>query len=179
MYIPWYVSYLIYRNCVLILADNYCYSSSLIVLEKWQGIYSLSLLIPVHKDEFLYNFYKTSLSFWVMLLQSYTLTWSAKSLFQPTIGTSKYKALIGKSLKRSITHPTVKHRLYNWLNVIKIKHFQSFAILKSGCRRGTLYFLKDKHCVFVDPLNVFRVAEVLIDVLLEFSKRFLKLGNSV
>ena len=114
-----------------------------------------------------------------MLLQSYTLTWSAKSLFQPTIGTSKYKALIGKSLKRSITHPTVKHRLYNWLNVIKIKHFQSFAILKSGCRRGTLYFLKDKHCVFVDPLNVFRIAEVLIDVLLEFSKRFLKLGNSV
>jgi len=39
--------------------------------------------------------------------------------------------------------------------------------------------MKDKHYVFVDPLNVFRVAEVLIDVLLEFSKRFLKLGNSV
>jgi len=39
--------------------------------------------------------------------------------------------------------------------------------------------LKEKHCVFVDPLNVFRIAEVFIDVLLEFSKRFLKLGNSV
>jgi len=26
-------------------------------------IYSLPLLIPVHKDEFLYNFYRTSLGF--------------------------------------------------------------------------------------------------------------------
>ena len=43
----------------------------------------------------------------------------------------------------------------------------------------TLCFLKDKHGIFIDPLNIFRVAEVLIDVLLEFSKRFLKLGNSV
>ena len=90
-----------------------------------------------------------------MLLQSYTLTWSAKSLFQPTIGTSKYKALIGKSLKRSITHPTVKHRLYNWLNVIKIKHFQSFAILKSGCRRGTIFFERQTLC-FRRPIECFQ-----------------------
>ena len=32
--------------------------------------------------------------------------------------------------------------------------------------------MKDKHCISIDPLNVFRIVEVLIDVLLNFPRDF-------